>query len=118
MGRTLKRMGAFVALARALTKGARGGPPLGRRLAAIPRMIKATIRREYDGGLRLALMAAAIVYVISPIDMVPESLLLLLGLIDDGVVVAWLAGSILAETARFLDWEAGRVRVLAGEVVS
>ena len=39
--------------------GARGGPSLSKRIAAIPRMFRATFRREYDGGMRIALMAAA-----------------------------------------------------------
>src|SRR5690242_17906118 len=80
MTKTLKRTAAFGALARALASGARGGPPLGRRLAAIPRMIKATLRREYDGGLRLAMMVAATAYVASPIDLAPELFLAVFGL--------------------------------------
>ena len=117
MAKALRRTAAFTALARALTSGARGGPPLGRRLAALPRMIGATTRREYDGGLRLALMAAATAYVVSPVDVVPEALLWVFGLADDAVMLTWLAGSVLAETERFLEWEQRRSRVEAGSVV-
>ncbi|MDG4774845.1 YkvA family protein [Solwaraspora sp. WMMD792] len=117
MARTLKRAAAFAALGRALTAGARGGPSLGRRLAALPRMIRATMRGEYDGGLRLALMTAAVAYVASPFDLVPEAMLLMLGIVDDALVVTWLAGSVLAETERFLDWEARRESVVPGQVV-
>ena len=42
--------GGFRALARALATGARGGPVVGPRLAALPRMVRATLRGEYDGG--------------------------------------------------------------------
>ncbi|MFC7531437.1 YkvA family protein [Actinoplanes sp. GCM10030250] len=105
MAKTLKRAAAFTALSRALTAGSRGGPSLGKRLAALPRMIGATTRGEYDGGMRLALMTAATVYVVSPIDAVPEALLWVVGLIDDAVMVTWLAGAMLAETDRFLEWE-------------
>ncbi|HEY8532745.1 MAG TPA: YkvA family protein [Micromonospora sp.] len=118
MAKTLRRAGAFAALGRALVLGARGGPPLSRRLAALPRMIVASVRGEYDGRLRLALMALALAYVLSPVDAVPEIALFLLGLIDDGLIITWLAGSILAETERFLAWEAERARVIAGEVLS
>ncbi len=118
MSGTLRRRAAFVALARALTSGARGGPSLGRRLAAVPRMIGATARGEYDGGLRVALMAAATAYVVSPIDVVPEAFLLLLGLADDALMITWLAGSILSETERFLQWEQNRRMVVPGQVVS
>ena|SRR3712207_6048744 len=117
MAKTLRRTAAFTALGRALTSGARGGPSLGKRLAALPRMIRATMKGEYDGGLRVALMAAATVYVVSPIDVVPEAFLLLFGLADDTLMIAWLAGTILSETERFLAWEARQRAVIPGGVV-
>ncbi|GLW31433.1 YkvA family protein [Actinoplanes regularis] len=105
MAKALKRTAALTALGKALTSGARGGPSLGKRIAALPRMIKATAKGEYDGGMRLALMAVATVYVVSPVDAVPEAFLFVFGLIDDAVAVTWLAGSVLSETERFLEWE-------------
>ncbi|GAA2880813.1 hypothetical protein Acy02nite_20680 [Actinoplanes cyaneus] len=105
MAKTLKRAAAFTALGKALMSGARGGPSLGTRLAALPRMLKATAKGEYDGGMRVALMAAATAYVISPIDAVPEAFLWVFGLVDDAVAVTWLAGTVLSETERFLEWE-------------
>jgi hypothetical protein len=118
MARTLRRTAAFTALAKALMAGARGGPSIGQRLAALPRMIKATAKGEYDGGLRVALMTAATLYVVSPIDAVPEAALLVFGLADDAVMITWLAGSVLSETERFLQWEKERAAVLPGSVVS
>ncbi len=117
MGKTLKRSAAFGALARALTAGARGGPSLGERLAALPRMIRATARGEYDGGLRLALMTAATAYIVSPVDLLPEIPLAVFGLADDAVMITWLAGSVLAETERFLQWEADRSSVIPGRTI-
>ena len=117
MAKTLKRTAAFVALGRALTAGARGGPGLGTRLAALPRMIRATSRGEYDGGLRLAMMTAATIYVVSPLDFVPEAFLMMFGLVDDVVAVTWLAGAVLAETERFLAWEARQKAVIPGTVL-
>lgn len=105
MAKTLKRAAAFTALGKALMSGARGGPTLSKRLSALPRMLKATAKGEYDGGMRVALMAAATAYVISPIDAVPEAFLWVFGLIDDAVMVTWLAGTVLSETERFLEWE-------------
>jgi uncharacterized membrane protein YkvA (DUF1232 family) len=96
-----------MALARALRAG---GPGFGRRLAALPRMIKATIKGEYDGGYRLLLMVGAMLYIVSPIDLVPELALLAVGLIDDAFVVTWLVGAFLSETERFLEWEKSRGR--------
>jgi uncharacterized membrane protein YkvA (DUF1232 family) len=112
MAKTLKRTAAFTALAKALTSGARGGPSLGTRLAALPRMLRATARREYDGGMRVAMMAAATVYVVSPFDFVPEAIFLVFGLADDAVMITWLAGTVLSETERFLEWEKQRDRVV------
>jgi uncharacterized membrane protein YkvA (DUF1232 family) len=117
MARTLRRTAAFTALAKALMAGARGGPSIGKRLAALPRMIKATARGEYDGGLRVALMTAATLYVVSPVDAVPEAALLVFGLADDAVMITWLAGSVLSETERFLQWEKERDAILPGSVV-
>ncbi|MEV0605128.1 DUF1232 domain-containing protein [Polymorphospora rubra] len=118
MAKSLKRTAAFAALGRALTSGARGGPGLGKRIGAVPRMIRATARGEYDGGLRLAMMAAATAYIASPVDLVPELFLTVFGLADDALMATWLAGSILAETERFLEWEAKRSTVIPGQVVT
>lgn len=116
MARTLGRTAAFAALAKALTAGSRGGPSIGKRLAALPRMLKATATRQYDGGIRVAAMAAATAYVVSPIDLVPEGFLLVLGLADDAVMITWLAGAVLSETTRFLEWEKRRDAVLPGSL--
>jgi uncharacterized membrane protein YkvA (DUF1232 family) len=94
-----------------------GTPGVGRRIAAIPRMIRATMRGEYDGRSRLAMMAVAGVYVVSPIDVVPEAIFLFLGLIDDAAIVAWFAGAVLDETERFLEWERQRAMVIPGHTV-
>ena len=112
MAKQLKRAAAFTALTKALVAGARGGPSIGKRIAAVPRMMRATARGEYDGGMRLAMMGAATAYVLSPIDVIPEAFLLVFGLADDALMVAWLAGSVLAETQRFLEWEKDRDRVV------
>jgi uncharacterized membrane protein YkvA (DUF1232 family) len=97
-----------------------GTPGIGRRLSAMPRMIKASLRGEYDGGMRLFLMAAASVYIISPLDAIPELFTAFIGLIDDAFVVTWLTGALLSETERFLEWEKTMGRgpqVVTGQVL-
>jgi len=97
-----------------------GTPGLGRRLAALPRMIIASIRGEYDGWPRLLLMAGAALYILSPIDFAPELIWMLFGLVDDVFVATWLAGALLSETERFLEWEKARGRgpsVIDAEVI-
>jgi len=118
MARTLRRTAAFSALAKALMSGARGGPSIGKRIAALPRMIRASVKGDYDGGMRVAMMAAATAYVVSPVDVIPEAALLVFGLADDAVMIAWLAGSVLSETERFLEWEKARDAILPGSVVT
>ena len=114
MAASLRRHLAWTALLRVFKPGT---PGIGRRLAAVPRMVVATLRGRYDGGARLGWMSLAAVYIISPIDAVPEAFLLLLGLIDDAAVAIWVAGALLDETERFLEWERLRAGVLNGDVV-
>jgi uncharacterized membrane protein YkvA (DUF1232 family) len=54
---------------------------------------------------RLGLIALGLAYLVSPVDLLPEVVLPLLGFADDGVVALWLGGAFLAETERFLAWE-------------
>lgn len=112
-GRLLRRRMALSALTRAFKPGT---PSLGRRIAALPRMIRATMKGEYDGGGRLAMMAMAGVYIISPIDVIPELFTLLIGLVDDAAVAAYFAGALLDETERFLEWERSRTMVVPGHL--
>lgn len=113
-GGVLRRRMAMTALFRVFKPGT---PGLGRRLAALPRMVRATLKGEYDGGARLAMMAVAGVYIISPIDAVPELFFLLVGLVDDAAIAAYFAGALLDETERFLDWEERRASVIGGHTV-
>jgi uncharacterized membrane protein YkvA (DUF1232 family) len=116
----LRRRLALVALIRAFKPGQ---PGLTRRLSAMPRLIRASVRGEYDAGARLLLMAAAALYIVSPLDVIPELFTAFIGLIDDAFVVTWLAGALLSETERFLEWERDRKaaarsgpRVIPGQI--
>jgi uncharacterized membrane protein YkvA (DUF1232 family) len=105
MSTELRRRTAWTALVRAFKADT---PSMGRRLGAIPRMIAATMRGQYDGKSRLGMMLVSAAYIVSPIDLVPEGFLLMFGLVDDVAVAAWFAGALLAETERFLEWERKR----------
>jgi uncharacterized membrane protein YkvA (DUF1232 family) len=113
----LGRKAALTALWTAL-RASRRGPSLGTRLAAIPRMIGAIVTGRYDGKARLAGMAVAGAYIVSPLDLIPDwfAPLFGLGLVDDAGVALWLAGAVLSETERFLVWEAERAKVIPGRV--
>lgn len=103
----LGRRAALAAVWSAL-RASRGGPSLGERLTALPRLTGATLRGRYDGKGRLTGMALAVIYILVPVDLVPELLLGPLGLVDDSLVAVWLAGAVLSETERFLVWEQAR----------
>jgi uncharacterized membrane protein YkvA (DUF1232 family) len=101
----------LAALVRALRNASRpGGPSLTELLRAAPRWISATLAGDYPGTSRgrIGALAAGLLYVLSPIDLLPEAVLPLIGLADDAFVVAWLAGQLLGETDAFLRWERER----------
>lgn len=77
------------------------------RVSAVPRMIGAKLRGRYPelGGGKLFAMLALVVYVVSPIDFIPELLFSVLGLVDDVAVAVWLTTMALGEGERFVVWE-------------
>ncbi|MEU7989658.1 YkvA family protein [Streptosporangium canum] len=88
-----------------------GSPGLGTRLRAIPKLIGAVTRGQYPGmgKGKLAMMGLGVLYILSPIDIVPD-FLVLIGVADDFGVFLWLMGSLLGESGRYVDWERKQVR--------
>ena len=107
------KMAATVAsVVRASTRP--GAPTVPERVQAVPRLVRATIERTYAGTTlkRLGLVAGAVAYVASPIDLLPEAVLPVVGAADDVVVISWAIKAFFEETDRFIAWEAGQgVRV-------
>jgi uncharacterized membrane protein YkvA (DUF1232 family) len=104
----VNRWGALRTIASALRTALRPGTPsMGERAASVPRLLRATFRGEYTGTSRgrLLMIVAAVAYVVSPIDVVPEAFLSVLGLADDAVVASWIAAALVNETESFLRWE-------------
>src|SRR6187200_1618994 len=102
------RIASVVAVARAVRLAVRpGGPSIGERAGAVPRMVRATFSGEYVGVSkgRLMLMLAAAGYLVSPLDLIPEAVLPIVGLADDALVLSWLATRLVEETESFLEWE-------------
>lgn len=111
------KLSAFAALWAAIRGQRRpGAPGLGALLGALPRLISGVLKGTYTGmgRSRLLWMAAALVYIVSPVDLIPEGMFMILGLGDDALVMTWLAGTILSETEAFLDWEAAPDHVAGG----
>ena len=114
------RWGAFLSLANAFRTATRPGTPgVGTRLTSLPRLVRATIRGEYTGTsrLRLLLIAGALLYLISPIDLVPVVFVPLIGLGGDALVISWIAASLINATESFLRWERDRDLIVRGYVV-
>ncbi len=63
------------------------------------------------------LFAIALVYLVSPVDVVPEMFLTVLGLGDDAIVAMWLGGSLLVEADRYLGWRRMQPTIVDGELV-
>ncbi|RVX45921.1 uncharacterized protein DUF1232 [Nonomuraea polychroma] len=91
-----------------------GSPGLMTRVRAIPRMIGAVMRGQYAGmgKSRLALMAMGVVYILSPVDVLPE-FLMVIGVADDFGVFLWLLASMLGESGRYVEHER---RVIQGRL--
>jgi uncharacterized membrane protein YkvA (DUF1232 family) len=91
-----------------------GSPKLMTRVRAIPRMIGSAMRGKYAGlgKGRLALIGLGVVYLVSPIDVVPD-FLALIGVADDFGVFLWLMASLLGESGRYVEHER---RVIQGRL--
>jgi uncharacterized membrane protein YkvA (DUF1232 family) len=94
---------------------ARGEPePVGdvfERARALPRLIKAARRGDYPGlpTSRMALWGFAVLYLVSPIDVLPE-LLPIIGIADDAGVAAWLFTSVSTAAGLYLRHERDQQR--------
>jgi uncharacterized membrane protein YkvA (DUF1232 family) len=118
------KMLTWLALWRAVRGTSRAGEAgLADCLKALPRLAAATLSRRYRGMSRgeLGAWTLAMAYVLSPIDLVPELLVPLLGFLDDLVVATWLAGRVVLRAGEFLRWEHDQAmatgRVVPGQVV-
>jgi uncharacterized membrane protein YkvA (DUF1232 family) len=112
--RTFAYVGALARAVRLATRP--GGPPIRERLSAVPRMVTAVRRGEYHdvSAFRLALIAAGAAYVVSPVDLLPEGVLGVLGLADDAMVLGWVTTTLVEETEKFIAWEHRTGRAPAG----
>ena len=86
------------------TVHAQGTAGFGARLQAVPAMIRDTLSGEYDGlgKGRLFAMVLALAYLVSPIDLVPEALLTIPGLVDDTAIAVWLLAAAVTSAEVYL----------------
>jgi uncharacterized membrane protein YkvA (DUF1232 family) len=127
-----QHLAAFTALAKAFAGSRKPGQAgVLTLLRVVPRMLSAGLSGRYPflDKSRVWIALLGVVYVISPIDLIPELILPILGLGDDALVAAFSAGALLSEAQAFLDWEraqvngeppapgAGGERIVVGQVV-
>ena len=123
MASTGRKAAAAAAAAAAMSDGPTGFMA---RVGSIPRMVRDVLRGDFDGLSRgrLLMMVLAVLYIVSPVDLLPEAILTIPGLADDAAVAAWLVASLLGATSAYRLWENGQVstsddpRVVPGEVIT
>ncbi|GAA2441894.1 hypothetical protein GCM10010191_67720 [Actinomadura vinacea] len=94
-------------------------PRMGERVRAVPRMLKSALRGQYKGlsFKTLGMLAVGLVYILSPLDAVPD-VLVPLGVADDTGVALWLATVLVRSAGDYVKWErGGRPDVVAGDVI-
>lgn len=79
-------------------------------LPLLVRLLKAWKDGRYRGLSVQTLVAvvATLLYVVSPLDVLPD-FIPWIGLFDDAVVLAWLLTSLAKDLDRYRDWEQGIV---------
>ena len=86
------------------------------------RMLRAYVAGEYrDISLEnIGLLLGALIYLVMPIDALPD-FILLLGFTDDAAIIAWTLKTLRDELQRFAEWEAEdpsrRGKVIEGELL-
>jgi len=75
-------------------------------LTALFRLLRAYIRKDYRDipWVSIVLVIVAIIYFVSPIDLMPD-IIPWIGLIDDASVIAFVVAQIKADLDNFLAWE-------------
>jgi uncharacterized membrane protein YkvA (DUF1232 family) len=101
-----ERLRYLMAAAVSIAQG-RGGRLLN-DLQLLMRLLKASVSGAYTGLSvhKLVTIVAAILYLISPLDVIPD-FIPVVGYADDAAVIAWVLNSIAEELKEFKNWEQG-----------
>jgi uncharacterized membrane protein YkvA (DUF1232 family) len=92
-----------------------GGPlrDLLQSLMAFLRLVRAYAKGEYREvpWQKLVLIVAAILYFLTPIDVIPD-FVLGIGYLDDAAVIAWVVSTVRTVLDRFIEWESSGSRAV------
>ena len=96
-----------------------GAPGLWSRVRSLPRMLRATLRGQYKGlgHSKVGLLVLGMIYIVSPIDAIPD-FIPFVGVADDLGVALWMFAALLGATGEFLEWEHRQPSVVPGHVVN
>lgn len=102
--RDKERLRYLLAAAVSIAQG-RGGK-LFKDIQLLVRLLKASVSGAYTGlsARKLVAIVAAILYLISPLDVIPD-FIPVVGYVDDAAVIAWVLKSIAEELKDFKMWE-------------
>ena len=104
---TARQVAAAAAVGKAVRTGSQPGTPgLAERVRLIPAMIADSLAGRFPGlsRARLSMLVLGVLYVVSPVDLVPESALLLLGLTDDVLVAGWVVAAAIDAAGDYALW--------------
>jgi uncharacterized membrane protein YkvA (DUF1232 family) len=104
---TARQVAAAAALGRAVRSGSQPGTPgFAERIRLLPAMLRDTAAGRFPGlsKARLAVMLLGILYIVSPVDLLPESALFLLGMTDDVLVAGWVVSAALDAAGEYALW--------------
>lgn len=75
------------------------------QLQTIVRLLNAYAKKDYTGisKLNAVLSLAALLYFLSPIDLIPD--ILAIGLLDDLALLTWVYKNMSSEIDAFIEWE-------------
>lgn len=78
------------------------------RIRVLIRMVKAYKRGEYRNVKlqNILLIVAALVYFVTPLDLIPD-FIPITGLVDDFTVIVWVYNKVQQEIDKFMEWENG-----------
>ncbi len=84
-------------------------------LLSFLRLIRAYVNGSYRqvSAKALLMIVTAIVYFVSPIDLIPD-FILGLGFIDDATVLAWTIRACASDLAAFIEWERSQPQGVQG----
>ena len=104
--RDKERLRDLLAAAVSIAQG-RGGKLL-KDLQLLVRLVKASVNGGYTGfsAQKLVTIVAAILYLISPLDVIPD-FIPVVGYADDAAVIAWVLTSLAEDLKNFKSWEQG-----------